>query len=97
MNAQTPLYARIALFTALSPRQQEIAYLIGQGLPNAAVADQACITTHTVKGHMLAIAKQLQLSRRAELIYLIAYWEGYNAATAKHLVKIVTHKREAVA
>lgn len=97
MNDYTILSARMALFGGLTPRQKEIAYLIGQGLRDKEVAQVACIQPQTVKNHMTEIGKELRLTRRNELVYLMAYWAGYNDATAKQRVKIVTHPVEVVA
>jgi DNA-binding NarL/FixJ family response regulator len=97
MNDQATLCARLALFHSLTPRKQEIAYLIGQGLRDADVAERACIQTQTVKNHMVEIGKHLGFRRRADLVYFIAYWTGYNEATAKAKVKIVTHRNEEAA
>lgn len=95
MDNQTILCARLALFRALTPRKQEIAYLIGQGLSDAEVAQRAFLSVLTIKNHRAQIFQHLGMRRRAELVYLMAYWTGYNTATAKAKVRIVTHKEAA--
>jgi DNA-binding NarL/FixJ family response regulator len=53
--------------TALSGRENEIVTLIGKGLPNKIIAHDLHITEHTVKAHLSAIFRKLNVTNRTEL------------------------------
>lgn len=51
----------------LSPRQEEIAVLVMQGLSNNAISDRLCITKQTVKDHIQDIFEKANVHHRIEL------------------------------
>jgi DNA-binding NarL/FixJ family response regulator len=54
-------------WSALTPRQREIAGLIGQGLSNAAIAEQLVLTQGTVANHVASILQRLDLDSRTQI------------------------------
>jgi len=58
--------------TALTERQQEVAALACQGLSNRIIADKLGLTEGTVKIHLVAIYKKLDVSSRTELMIALA-------------------------
>ena len=52
---------------ALSPRQQEVAALVAQGLSNKEIAERLVITEGTTANHVETILKRLGLRNRVEL------------------------------
>lgn len=63
---------------ALTPRQREIAGLVAHGCDNQQVADQLGISSLTVKKHLQAIFRSLNIQHRT---MLVALW--HNADSAK--------------
>lgn len=55
-------------FTALTPRQRQVARHIIAGQPNKQIAHELGITVATVKDHVHAVLQRLGLSSRAALI-----------------------------
>jgi two-component system nitrate/nitrite response regulator NarL len=55
----------------LSHREQEVATLICNGLPNKLIANQLGLTVGTVKQHVHNILLKLKVHRRAQLIPLM--------------------------
>jgi two-component system, NarL family, nitrate/nitrite response regulator NarL len=51
----------------LTPRELEIARLVGRGFRNAAIAQRLNISEGTVKGHLHKIYEKLKISSRVEL------------------------------
>ena len=73
--------------SALTPRQREIAALIGQGLSNAAIAKQLVLTNGTVANHVASILVRLDLDSRTQ----IATWaveEGLHAGQDRLLTTL---------
>ena len=74
--APTPAVARIAptedLFAQynISPREQEIVTLVLQGYSNQKIAENLCISLHTVKTHLRNIYPKFAVNSRYELITL---------------------------
>ncbi len=52
---------------ALTPRQQEVALLVAQGLTNRQVAAELTLSEHTVATHVRGILKKLGVQSRTEL------------------------------
>ncbi|MEM7333405.1 MAG: response regulator transcription factor [Chloroflexota bacterium] len=52
----------------LTPREQEVAQLLAQGLTNKAIAHQLTISNHTVKFHVNAIMNKLDAQSRTEAV-----------------------------
>jgi two-component system NarL family response regulator len=59
-------------FAVLTPREVEIARLIGQGASNKRIARHLAITERTVKGHLTAIFRKIGVVDRLKLALLIA-------------------------
>ena len=59
-------------FAILTPREVEIARLIGQGASNKRIARHLAITERTVKGHLTAIFRKTGVVDRLTLALLIA-------------------------
>jgi len=62
----------------LSPREIEVAELIADGLPNAAIARRLYLSRPTVASHVAHILTKLGFSNRAQ----IAAWSAQRRATA---------------
>lgn len=52
----------------LTPRQQEIVYLVVEGLRNREIANRLNISEHTIRNYLFRIFEKLGVSSRAELI-----------------------------
>ncbi len=52
----------------LTPREQQVAQLLAQGLTNKAIAQQLTISNHTVKFHVNAIMTKLDAQSRTEAV-----------------------------
>ena len=57
-----------ALVEPLTPREQEVLQLVGQGLSNRAIAERLQISEHTAKFHVNAILGKLGAQTRAEAV-----------------------------
>jgi two-component system nitrate/nitrite response regulator NarL len=57
-----------ATFTLLSPREQELAWLAGDGLSNKEIAERLFISDTTVRHHMTSVFRKLGVANRLELI-----------------------------
>jgi len=55
----------------LSQKEQEVVYLILEGLTNDAVSSRMDITTRTVKAHVSAIFSKLHINDRVSLVLLL--------------------------
>ncbi|CAN5323389.1 response regulator transcription factor [soil metagenome] len=53
---------------ALSPREREVFLLVARGLSNAEIAEAAWVTEATVKTHVAAILRKLELRSRVQLV-----------------------------
>lgn len=62
--------ARLAILT---PRESEIARLIGQGISNKRIARHLAIAEQTVKGHLTAIFRKFGVVDRTKLALLLAH------------------------
>ena len=59
-------------FAALSDRQQQVATLVCNGLPNKMIARKLGVSEGTVKGHLHAIYEKLGVLSRFELMVALA-------------------------
>jgi len=55
----------------LTSREQEVARLVCEGRSNQEIADDACLTLPTVKKHLHAIFRKLEVPSRSRLITLM--------------------------
>jgi DNA-binding NarL/FixJ family response regulator len=51
----------------LTPREQEVALLVGRGLTNRQIAQELVLSEHTVHHHVTNILKKLNLSSRQQV------------------------------
>jgi len=54
----------------LSCQDMKIVQFIVQGLKNKEIAEQLCLSEHTIKAHISRILKKLNISRRIQLASL---------------------------
>ncbi len=59
-----------ALFSSLSPRENEILKLVAGGKPNKLIAAELKISEHTVRNHISNIFQKLQVNNRTEATVL---------------------------
>jgi non-specific serine/threonine protein kinase len=55
----------------LTPRQQEVAHLIAQGLTNPEIAQRLGLSVFTVRHHVSNILKKLGLQSRTQVAFLL--------------------------
>jgi DNA-binding NarL/FixJ family response regulator len=60
-----PAASARAITWSLTPREMEILLLIEEGLSNKRIADRLCLQTSTVKNHVHAILRKLEVPSRA--------------------------------
>ncbi len=60
-----------AAFDGLTPREREIAVLVGEGVSNKVIARRLDITERTVKAHLGAVFAKLHLPGRLQLALLV--------------------------
>ncbi len=63
--------ARVPVLAVLSPREQEIAQLVAEGLTAKQIGERAFISENTVKQHLKRIFAKTDVSSRAELVQLM--------------------------
>jgi len=56
----------------LTPRQIDIAQLVGVGLTNSNIAEKLCISTRTVENHLRSIFEKAGVNNRTSLVYRLA-------------------------
>jgi predicted ATPase/DNA-binding CsgD family transcriptional regulator len=76
-ESPAPSSARRKVETPLTPREQEIAALIGEGLTNKEIAQRLVISQRTAEGHVENILAKLGFTSRAQ----IASWLGRRSDT----------------
>jgi DNA-binding NarL/FixJ family response regulator len=54
----------------LTPREREVVSHVGEGASNKEIASRLMMTEHTVKAHLTAIFRKLELSGRVQLALL---------------------------
>jgi DNA-binding CsgD family transcriptional regulator len=63
-----PKISNSLLASPLTPRELEIAELVGQGLTNAEIGERLWITQNSVKQALKRMFRKLKVSARAELV-----------------------------
>jgi DNA-binding NarL/FixJ family response regulator len=76
---------------ALTPREREVAELVGNGLGNGEVARRLGLSIHTVKNYLFSIFDKTGVSNRAELIL---YLVSNNAPSKKSTVATVERQQK---
>lgn len=54
-----------------SRQDRRIVQLVAQGLKNREIADQLCLSEHTIKAHISRIFKKMNIKRRTQLVSLV--------------------------
>ncbi len=62
--------------TTLTPREGEVAALIGRGLSNKEIAMNLCIGPSTVKNHVHSILEKLNVRRRSAVVHQLSMSQG---------------------
>jgi DNA-binding NarL/FixJ family response regulator len=65
---------------ALTPRERQVARLVGEGLSNKEIGRHLCIEVTTVKNHVHNILRKLDVSRRGQAA---AYLQAEKEATSR--------------
>lgn len=68
---RSPSNIDTAAFDALTPREREIAVLVGEGVSNKIIARRLDITERTVKAHLGAVFSKLGIPGRLQLALLV--------------------------
>jgi DNA-binding NarL/FixJ family response regulator len=79
------------LFSPLTGREIEILDCIAQGLTNKEIADRLCISSQTVKNHVTAILRKLQVNDRTSAV-VYALRRGWILLGARDLSEEATDK-----
>jgi DNA-binding CsgD family transcriptional regulator len=64
---------RLALLVRLTPRERELAELVGEGRANAEIAKKLGKSVHTVKKQLQAVFRKLGVERRSQLIAMLSH------------------------
>ncbi len=70
-TSRSPSNIDTAAFDALTPREREIAMLVGEGVSNKIIARRLDITERTVKAHLGAVFSKLGIPGRLQLALLV--------------------------
>lgn len=62
----------------LTAREQEILCLVGKGLSNGEIAEQLCLSPHTIKSHVHNLLGKLGASNRVEAVFLLRNRLGWS-------------------
>ena len=54
--------------TELTRREQEVLNMLAQGLPNAAIAEELCVSVHTVRNHIANLSAKLGAHSKLEAL-----------------------------
>jgi len=68
----------------LTKREEQIAHMIGEGLPNLEISSKLGVSAHTVKNHLFRIYEKLGISNRVELVlYALSSTQASPEASTK--------------
>ena len=83
--------------TVLSPRELDVASMVGIGEQNKLISSRLSISEKTVKGHLTNIFKKLGLSSRTQLA-LFMHQDNFfrNQSTPSSSTKIQSHPHPAL-
>jgi len=70
-----PVYPEAERTAQLTKREREVTALVGDGLRNSQIANRLCISEVTVRNHLTAIFRKLELSNRFQLV-IYAFQHG---------------------
>lgn len=86
----------LALLEELTPRQKEVLLLIQQGKVNKEIANQLNISLGTVKQHLVAIFKKLQVNNRTMAVSRLAELETQTNLRAAFAQETLIARRPAI-
>jgi DNA-binding NarL/FixJ family response regulator len=55
----------------VTPQEQRVVLLVERGLTNPEIAELLGVSRHTIRNQVASVFNKLQVSRRAELVYLL--------------------------
>jgi two-component system nitrate/nitrite response regulator NarL len=64
---KTPRRPEFQLASTLTPREEEVLNLVGEGMTNRQIAERLILSEHTVKNHMKSILDKVQVKNRVQL------------------------------
>jgi len=68
----------------LTKREEQVAHMVGEGLPNLEISSKLGVSAHTVKNHLFRIYEKLGISNRVELVlYALSSGEASQEASTK--------------
>jgi len=68
----------------LTKREEQIAHMVAEGLPNLEISSKLGVKAHTVKNHLFHIYEKLGISNRVELVlYALSSREGSRKSSIK--------------
>ena len=71
-HAPYPSPLRIRTTYDLTPRQAEVALLVAKGHTDAQIAEELCISVHTVRRHLSAVRAKMEADTRTEVAHRLA-------------------------
>lgn len=71
----SPLDAWLAL-KGVTRQEQRVVHLVERGLTNPEIAGVLGVSRHTIRNQLASVFSKLQVSRRAELVYVIGRVPG---------------------
>jgi DNA-binding NarL/FixJ family response regulator len=77
-----PLTRRGCGMDKLTPKEQQIAILVAQGMTNKEIAQTMGSSPFTVRNQVKVIIRKLELKNRTQVAYLIGQHQNGNGATA---------------
>jgi DNA-binding NarL/FixJ family response regulator len=57
----------------VTPHEQRVVHLVERGLTNAEIAGVLGVSRHTIRNQLASVFTKLEVSRRAELVYVIGH------------------------
>jgi len=68
----------------LTKREDQIAHMVAEGLPNPEISSKLGVSEHTVKNHLFRIYEKLGVSSRVELVLYVLSQAGAPLTRASH-------------
>ncbi len=69
-TSDSPLDSWLALM-GVTRQEQRVVHLVERGLTNAEIAHVLGVSRHTVRNQLASVFTKLEVSRRAELVYVL--------------------------
>jgi len=63
----------------VTPQEQRVVHLVERGLTNPEIAEVLGVSRHTIRNQVASVFGKLQVSRRAELVYVLGCALGRDA------------------